>query len=369
MKITRSATALVAAVLLALVSAPALGAQPHMNAAALATQAQPSGEVTWGVVPATPDGTPDSRVSFRYNLAPGGTVSDQALVVNESAEPITFRVLASDGVTSASGAFDVLPSDEKPVDVGSWVTIQDSVEVPAGGAVLIPFTIAVPENATPGDHPGGIVVTLTQTVTEGEGPQVGLDTRVGVRIHLRVSGDIVPAVTIRDLKANYEFSINPFAPGRMHVSYTVTNDGNVRVGSIQQYTATGPFGLPTGAHGPSGTVVAQQREILPGQSARVSEVLESTWPLAYITTRVTASLERVGDDATFGAVHGASAAASTWAIPWPQLAALLVLAALVLAVMWLAKRRRAHRAAELAAAREQGAREAAASSGPQPTTS
>lgn len=350
------------ALLLAAASTPALVAHASTGPSTVsaATEEGPSGEVTWGIVPAAPDGAPDARVSFRYNLAPGATVSDQALVVNQSQGDITFRVLASDGVTSESGAFDVLPSDVEPVDVGSWVTIQDSVLVPAGQAVLLPFTITVPENATPGDHPGGIVVTLTQDLTEGEGPQVGLDTRVGVRIHLRVSGDIEPQLAISDLTTAYEFSLNPFAPGRLHVSYTVTNEGNIRVGSIQQYETTGLFGLPTGAQGPSGTVVAQQREILPGQSARVTDVLETTWPLAYLTTTLTASLERVGDDPTFGIPPAAQAMATAWAIPLPQLFALVLLAAIVVAGLWLLRWRRARREEELAAARAEGAREAAA---------
>jgi Bacterial protein of unknown function (DUF916) len=328
-----------------------------------AEAADPVGEVTWAIVPADAAGVPDQRVSYRLDLDPGATVTEHALVTNFSAEPVTFDIVAADGVLSPTGAFDLLPPEEESRGVGAWVEVQPTVDVPAGGSVVVPFTLTVPENATPGDHPGGIVAGITRTGDQAEGPQVGVNTRVGVRIHLRVAGEITPAFAFSDVSTSYEMSWNPFAPGRLHVEYTVANEGNVRLSSIQQFTALGPFGLPTGAEGPSGTVIGKQREILPGQTTKVEQVLETTWPLGLITTTLRGTQDSVGEDAPLRQLDQETVEAVTWAIPWMQLLVLLVLALLVFAFVKLLKGRRAKQAAAIHRAREEGAREAAARSG------
>ena len=59
---------------------------------------------------------------------------------------------------------DLLAGDEPPRDIGAWTTTEvPSVTVPAGGQVTVPFTIVVPEDASAGDHVGGIVTSLTVT--------------------------------------------------------------------------------------------------------------------------------------------------------------------------------------------------------------
>ncbi len=79
--------------------------------AASAETPDPVGEVTWSIVPADAAGVPDQRVSFRLDLQPGATVTEHALVTNFSAGPVTFDILAADGVLSSSGAFDLLPPE------------------------------------------------------------------------------------------------------------------------------------------------------------------------------------------------------------------------------------------------------------------
>ena len=320
------------------------------------------GEITWGIEPSDSEGNPTGEVSYRLSVDPGDTFEGHALVTNYSEVPVTFGILAADGIVSADGNFDILRADEESVDVGTWIQVQDSVEVGAGESVVVPWTLTVPENATPGDHPGGITASVTQAAT-GEGPQVSFDTRVGVRIHLRVKGDIVPSVSFSDITTRYDASINPFAPGDLYVEYTMTNDGNVRLGSIQQWDVFGLFRLPAGGTGPSGTVIGQQREILPGQSARVSTVIEDVWPLGRLTTELSAFNESVGADQVGRDLPTVREKDVAWAVPWSQLVVLVLL----LGAWWALRERRRRRAAAHARAieeaRAQGAREAAAAAG------
>ena len=117
----------------------------------------------------------------------------------------------------------------------------------------------------PAPRPPVLIAGVARCVTQ----------RVGVRVHLRVTGEIEPTVAITDVDVKYDPSINPFAPGRLEISYTVTNTGNVRLSSRQQAEIAGLFGLPTGADTGESGLVGEQAEILPGQSAEVAAEIEA----------------------------------------------------------------------------------------------
>ncbi len=178
--------------------------------------------------------------------------------------------------------------------------------------------------------------------------------RVGVRVHLRVTGEIEPTVAITDVDVKYDPSINPFAPGRLEISYTVTNTGNVRLSSRQQAEIAGLFGLPTGADTGESGLVGEQAEILPGQSAEVAAEIEGVWPLGRVTTEIVASQQAAGADTPFEVVELVSATAAVWAVPWPQLLVLLLVVGLLL--VWRRRRRAQRRKVEqlVAAARAEG---------------
>jgi len=329
----------------ALPAAPAGSALSALAATSLpSTTDDAAGSTTWTVEPATADG-PDGRVSHRIDAEPGQTVADHVAVTNFSAHPATFELYASDGLVTADGQFDLLPAGATPTDSGAWVAIGEGgvpaaegstplrVEVDPEATVTVPFTLTVPADATPGDHPAGIVAALVPAAGE---QQVSFDARVGVRLHLRVAGDVVPALSVSDVQATYASSWNPFAAGAVEVDYTVTNEGNVRLGAGTAVEAAGPFGW--GEASAEGT---PQRELLPGQSATSTVVLDGTWPLGRMSGDVTVIPVVVGDDVVEVEVQQVSAGWSTWAVPWAQLALL----ALAITLVLLARRSRRRREA------------------------
>lgn len=323
--------------------ASALLASSSLTAAPLSTTTDDAvGSTTWTVEPATADG-PDGRVSHRVDAEPGQTVADHVAVTNFSARPATFELYASDGLVTADGQFDLLPAGTTPTDSGSWVALGEGgvpaaegtapmlVDVGPESTVTVPFTLTVPTDATPGDHPAGIVAALVPAAGE---QQVTFDARVGVRLHLRVAGDVVPTLAVTDLQATYSPSWNPFTAGSVEVGYTVTNQGNVRLGAGTAVDASGPFGW-----GETTVEGAAQRELLPGQSATSTVVLDGTWPLGRMSGDVTVVPVVVGDDVVEVEVSAVSAGWSAWAVPWAQLA-LLTLAVAVVLLARRARRRR-----------------------------
>lgn len=315
----------------------------------------PATRVTWSVEPSAAEG-PDGRVSFRYELEPGGEVSDFVTVTNFSEQEVTFALYASDGVVTADGQFDLLPAAEEPVDVGTWITVeQPEVTIPALSQAIVPFTLTVPGDATPGDHPGGIVASLSTAGTDDQGNQVSVDNRVGARIHLRVAGDLAPELTVEDVSAAYHGGWNPFAAGWMSLDYTLTNTGNVRLGATQLAEVTGPFGF--GLAGADGPEVA---ELLPGESMPVSLRVDDVWPALRVRAGVEGEPVVVGEDVVDVAPAFVSGGTGAWAVPWPQLGVLVVLGGAAYLLLLSRRRRAAQLAIAVAQAREEGAREAAA---------
>lgn len=316
----------------ALLAAPAAGALAATVPQAATPQATveptpaPAAGTTWTVEPSGADG-PDGRISLRHTVDAGGTVSDQVTLTNYSAAPATFRVYASDGTTTADGGFDLLAPDAEPVDGGSWITVgpvdgatpaQPSgleVQVAAGASLAVPVSILVPDKATPGDHPAGVVAEL---VGSGAGA-VQLAPRVGVRVHLRVSGDVVAQLRPEDVRASWEPSWNPFSPGTIVVHYDVANDGNVRLGAHAEVAAS------SGPVEASGGGTADRREVLPGQSVP-GEARLSAWPLLLSHVTVSAVPGVVGEDQVDATLAGGSLAVTVWTVPWAQLALLVLLA-------------------------------------------
>ena len=72
----------------------------------------------------------------------------------------TSAIYSTDALNGDGGGFELLPGDQAPTDVGSWVQVaQENLTVPPGMEITLPITITVPPDARPGDHVGGIVAS------------------------------------------------------------------------------------------------------------------------------------------------------------------------------------------------------------------
>ncbi|MFD0788057.1 WxL protein peptidoglycan domain-containing protein, partial [Micromonospora azadirachtae] len=200
--------------------------------------AQPtSPTLTWAVQPADEKG-PDGRRWVEVALDPGQVVTEHLAVRNFSDGAVVFALKAADGYLTDKGRFNMLPSNRESVDGGTWIEVQETVTVGPRQTKVVPFTITVPRDATPGDHPAGIAATVTSS-----GGTVAVESRVGFRVMMRATGTVMAALAIGDVAARYERSWNPFSPGTVHVTYTATNDGNVAVTGSGRVAAAELFGL------------------------------------------------------------------------------------------------------------------------------
>ncbi|MBL6277260.1 DUF916 domain-containing protein [Micromonospora fiedleri] len=322
------------------VLAVVLAVVPISSTGAMAEPTSPA--VTWAVQPADRNG-PDGRRFIERTLDPGQVVTEHLAVRNFSDSAVVFSLKAADGYLTDKGRFNMLPSNEKSVDGGTWITVQEKVTVEANGTKVVPFTITVPEDATPGDHPAGIAATVTST-----GGTVAVESRVGFRVMLRASGTVTASVAISDLSTTYTPSWNPFSAGTLKVGYTAKNDGNVALTGSGKVSVGELFGLvkqedPT-----------QVTETLPGGVQVVDTQVDGVWGLGRLKTTVSVTPAVQGGDPTGAEIRPGTATVTTWIVPWPQLALLLLIGLLVLAYRVITRRRRRRLAQLLASAREEG---------------
>ncbi|MBF9133757.1 hypothetical protein I0C86_33205 [Plantactinospora sp. S1510] len=298
--------------------------------------------VTWTVQPANPSG-PDGRRWMELTLEPGQVVTEHLAVRNLGNSGVVFALKAADGYLTDKGRFNMLPSGQASVDGGTWIVVQEKVTVGPNETKVVPFTITVPAGATPGDHPAGIAATIIST-----GGTVNVESRVGFRVLMRASGTVRSSLAVDDLAVEYAPSWNPFSGGTIRVRYTVVNGGNVRATGTGRLAVSELFGLA----GNDATV--QVEELLPGGSRTFESRVGGVWALGRLRTTVALTPTPLGGNQAGAQIRPTRGTVTTWALPWAQLALLVLLGVLVLGLRTVVRRRRRRLARLLAQVREEG---------------
>ncbi|MFJ6569860.1 WxL protein peptidoglycan domain-containing protein [Streptomyces sp. NPDC091292] len=323
-------TALVRTVVLALLTALALTTLPAGPAHAA------TGDVTWTVRTAPNDYGAD-RSSFSHAVNPGGQIKDAMVVANRGKDPLTLAVYAADGYTTGTGQLDLLTRDKKSVGVGAWLHAdRASVVVRPGKTVTVPFTITVPDNATPGDHVGGILTSLKQPDDE---KGINVDRRLGIRVKLRVSGEVKPSLKVENLKVAYEGKLTPFASGDATLTYTIHNTGNVALSATQKGSVAGPFGWFEKAAG----AISPPPELLPGESWKMRVPVKGVTPAFTLTATTTLTPVLTDASGSTSSLPPVEATATGWAVPWTLLVLALLLIAAATTTTLLTRRNRRRR--------------------------
>ncbi|MCZ4100140.1 WxL protein peptidoglycan domain-containing protein [Streptomyces sp. H39-C1] len=292
----------------------------------------------WSVFPAPAGGAKDKtstsqeRQFFTLEAGPGTTVKDKVSVSNLSDAPMQFRIYGADAYnTPRDGGFAVRGPEETNKDIGTWVKLaQGSLTVPPRTRADIPFTLTIPDTATPGDHPGAIVALNTETDKSKGSVAVGVRRAVGARIYLRVSGPSLPALSVENVRVDHG---QPWLPGtgrsNATIHYTLVNRGNVSLLPRLRVKATGLFGNTLLDRRAKGLPL----ELLPGQQVELAEKWAGSPQFDRVSVQLTVTTDRGELNETAGV--------SFFAVPW--LAAGVLLAGLALLAAWFVVRRRRNR--------------------------
>ena len=315
--------------------------------------------VTFGIGAAS-KGKLDGRTAIQVVVPRGGTYKDQVVVVNLAYTPLTLSLYSVDVHNDANGRLEPDVASVTPKDLGAWVALATpggtrQIKVPAKGRLVVPLTVHVPRNAPVGDHLSGVMVGL-HAQAQGSGQtstDLNVEQRVGLRLSVRVAGQLRARLTVVNLSATYSGTVNPFGKGSARVTYTVRNDGNVRLGGTQQLSIHGLLGSAA-----PNVTLPEVPVLLPGGSATFSVDVPDVVPVGLLTAEVSVAATSAAGDANPPA-DLAVGTARFWAIDWTLLA--LALALSILLAWWYRHRRR--RAPVAPGRREVGARADLVSSG------
>lgn len=311
-----------------LMSGPAAAAtaaatpQPLPNPSGTGASGPAASNATFGIQPATAKG-PDNRDGFTYEATPGAMKVDYAAITNYTTAPVSLHVYATDAYNSQDGGFTVLPSTTKPRDVGLWIELaKQFLTIPGKTTVVMPFTLRVPANASVGDHAGGIMAALTTMAYDAKGNQVAIESRVGSRVALRVPGKLSGAVTVTAVSVSYHDPWNPFGSGYATVSYTVNNTGDVRLSGTQSVRISSLIGGSKDS-----SPIAGIKELLPGDSVRMTTRVGGVLPSLTGTVRITVGPAAFADDVD-PKMSSVSQSTTMIAMPWSFLVLLVLLGTL-----------------------------------------
>ena len=313
-------------------SAPPETTTPADSTPATATgdETDPGEAGAFSVQPSGEKG-PTDRDFFVYTFPTGTTFGDLVAISNLSDTAATFAVYATDAVNTTDGSFSLLREEEKPSDVGTWVELgATQYTLEPQQQVIIPFSISVPDDATPGDHVGAIVAQKLDDPSDPNGG-IGADVRVriGARIYVRVDGVTNPSMSIDSFNVTYDTPGTPFSGSRAKITYVLTNTGDIRLSPIADLKLSGLFGL-----GEAATPQRQVPELLPGGSITIAETVDDVKP--YL--RLTADLSVEAEEGTVTA----GASLTQWTIPWLFVGIIgAVIVAIVLQRIWARRRRNA----------------------------
>ncbi|MFF9847857.1 WxL protein peptidoglycan domain-containing protein [Streptomyces litmocidini] len=266
----------------------------------------------WAVYPAA--SRLGGRPYFYLSADPGTTLTDRVTVANKTSAPLAFRLYGADAYnTDRDGGFAVRTRQEKQTGAGAWIRPERTrITVPARSAVTVPYTLTVPADADPGDHPGALVALDERIARGGKGSvAVGVQRAVGARVYLRVNGPTVPALAVEDVTLDQD---RPLVPGTRTssalVSYTLYNRGNVTLNPKVVLKARGLFGRTLLDRDLAGVPA----ELLPRQKIRLTERWTGSPQLDRGDVTLTVTAKDVKETATV----------SFLALPWFAAAVLVV---------------------------------------------
>ncbi len=164
---------------------------------------------------------------FKFNAAPGASVSRVLLITNTSKKAQSLRIVSNDGGASVYGGVDYADVGATSAAVGTWIAVSRSaVKLAPGASAKVPFVVSVPSDASSGEHVGGLSVwepsATTKFTTAAAANQAGtrilyVERRV-LAVEVVTPGPAVPEIVISGVMATPR-------PDGMYLSIAIANTG------------------------------------------------------------------------------------------------------------------------------------------------
>lgn len=179
----------------------------------VASAQEPEAAPSFSLKPVTynPD-TPQGASYFALDAWPGETIKTEVMVTNTGETDGVAQLYAVDATTGQTSGVVYHQKHVAPEHVGTWVALDDTeLALAPGEERKVTFTLAVPEDARPGHHLGGIVVVPVASA-EGTPAASSEDGETSMQVHLELRMAIAVQVTVPGAE-DAEMQITGLAPG------------------------------------------------------------------------------------------------------------------------------------------------------------
>lgn len=177
-------------------------------------------------------------VKLEISVDPGDIATGELFLMNDGEQTQTFYPVFETFIEE-NGVKKFI-TDTKS-DLANWFDLPSSVTLNSQGQKNIPFTLRIPNNASPGGH-FAVIWWSTASPEKLETKQVSIVTRAGILVYLRVSGDIKEEATVSDFNTNKKIYWNP----PVNFSITLENSGNVYLKPVGTLLVKNIFGATKG---------------------------------------------------------------------------------------------------------------------------
>jgi len=170
--------------------------------------AHTQGEISFYIRPTKAfEDRPETFSYFFHELTSGAFLTDEALVMNDGDVPLILNLYTADGITAQNGGTAFTKKDQESTGasrgVSRWMSLSvTEIPLEPGEEMIVPFTINVPSNISPGQYVAGLVAEAPPSgepipTNEGETQfAVKVVRRVGVAVVIDVPGPRVTGLEI-----------------------------------------------------------------------------------------------------------------------------------------------------------------------------
>ena len=244
-------------------------------------------------------------------------VTDGDLIVNNQIND--FVAGGEDGTPKIILNADTSATD--PYSIRQWITPVPQMLLKSKEIRVIPITITIPKNASPGGYYG--VVRFTGTPPQLKDSGVSLAASLGALIILRVNGNAKESLSVEQFFANTNNQPTSTTPISLFESAPITfverikNSGNVHEEPAGQVVVTDMFGKKVVTLGVNQPV----HDVLPGSIRRFESSLDST----NIGSRILFGLYHAKLEVTYGTnKQTLTSEISFWVIPYKAILASII---------------------------------------------
>jgi hypothetical protein len=217
--------------------------------------------------------------------------------------PANFEPKDEEGIPK----FKPLTGDvSEETTLGKWITLDQEVIIGPEQTVEVPFTITVPEGATPGGHYAALMISTKPPVVESKETKVQTSQVISSLIFLKVTGSVLENSSVRSFRTTNYIMGRPEAMFELRIE----NKGNVHVqpqGEIKIFNMWGQE---------RGTVPINQKtllgNVLPQSVRKFSFEWKGEWSMTDIGRYTAVATLAYGVDTR----QFMTADTAFWIIPW-----------------------------------------------------